>query len=111
MGERMIEILSIIISSLTMVLVAYINYRANVDRKKADERAKKDEEREKLRERENRLSMQMVDADMQLSIVSANALTNGHNNGNVEAARKAAEEARRAYQQFLTEVAAHEISK
>ena len=75
---------------------------------------KQAQEEEKLRaiqrEKENRLSMQMLDATMQLSIVTANALTGGHNNGNVEAAKKAAEDASRAYKAFLMDTAAHNIS-
>lgn len=53
--------------------------------------------------------MAMMDATMQLSIVSANALTNGHNNGNVEEARKAAQKAREDYERFLREVASQSI--
>ena len=70
---------------------------------------RKAENREKRREKEALLSMAMMDATMQLSIVSANALTNGHNNGNVEEARKAAQKAREDYERFLREVASQSI--
>lgn len=53
----------------------------------------------------------MLDATLQLSVVASNALTNGHNNGNVERARKAAKDAADAYENFMREVAATEISK
>lgn len=109
--DSTLEIISIIMSSLTMVVVAIINYRATVDRKKQEEREKKEDRRAAQREKESRLSMQMMDASIQLSIVSANALTNGKNNGNVEEARKAAEAARIAYIDFLKDVAAHEVAK
>ena len=99
-----LEIISIVLSSLTMIVVAIINNNANIRAKKEDELAKK-------REKESRLSMQMMDASVQLSVVTANALTGGHNNGNVEAARIAAENARAAYNAFLQEVAAHEVAK
>ena len=63
------------------------------------------------REKESRLSMQMMHATLQLSIVTSNAVTGGHNNGNVERARTAAEAAEKAYQDFLMEAAAHEVTK
>ena len=55
--------------------------------------------------------MKMLDATLQLSIVSANALTNHQNNGNVERARAAAQAAQIEYHDFLQEIAAHEVSK
>ena len=63
------------------------------------------------REKESRLSMQMMHATLQLSIVTSNAVTGGHNNGNVERSRTAAEDAEKAYQDFLMEAAAHEVTK
>lgn len=95
---------------LSAIIVAVIEWRAYQDRK-AMKNAKAEEElRQKQREKESRLSMKMMNATMQLSIVSANALTNGHNNGNVEKAREAAAEAQDEYTAFLQEVAAHNIT-
>lgn len=99
-----------LVSAAAVIIVAIIEWRASKDRqfiKAAQEEALI---RAEQREIENRLSMQMLDATLQLSVVSANALTGGHNNGNVEAARRAAEETSRAYKQFLIETAAHNIS-
>ena len=78
------------------------------EQKQKDDKA---EEQAKMRERESRLSMKMIDATLQLSIVEANALTGGHNNGNVERARAAAEAAQIEYHAFLQDIAAHEVSK
>lgn len=55
--------------------------------------------------------MQMMYATLQLSIVTANALTGGHNNGNVEQAKLAAQTAEADYQKFLQKVAASAINK
>ena len=54
--------------------------------------------------------MKMMSATLQLSVVTANALTGGHNNGNVEAARLAAENAQADYQAFLQKVTAQEVA-
>ena len=48
------------------------------------------EKHAELRRKESLLSLEMMDATLQLSIVTSNALTGGHNNGNVERAREAA---------------------
>lgn len=99
-----------LISAAAVVIVAIIEWRASQDRKLMKQAQEEERIRAEQREKENRLSMQMLDATLQLSVVSANALTGGHNNGNVEAARKAAEETSRAYRQFLIETTAHNIS-
>lgn len=99
-----------IISAIAAIVVAVIEWRASQDRKILKNAQAEAELRAQQREKESRLSMQMMDATLQLSVVTANALTGGHNNGNVEAARKAAEDASRAYKQFLMETTAHNIS-
>ncbi len=98
----MAQIITALISFASAVIVASIGAHA----KKMDAKA---EQREKRREKESLLSMTMMDATLQLSIVSANALTTGHNNGNVEEAREAAKKAKEEYEQFLREVAAQSI--
>lgn len=98
----MITIITAVISAISAVCVACIGAHA----KKVES---KNELREKRREQESLLSMAMMDATMQLSIVSANALTNGHNNGNVEEAKHAAQKAREDYERFLREVASQSL--
>lgn len=98
----MVAVITSIISAISAILVAYIGVHAKRTEHKA-------ELREKRRETESLLSMKMMDATMQLSIVSANALTNGHNNGNVEQAREAATKAREDYEQFLREVTSQSL--
>lgn len=100
-----------IIPAIAAVVVAIIEAIAARDRKrnKADKEA--EERRDKERMEESRLSMKMMSATLQLSVVTANALTGGHNNGNVERARKAAEDAEREYQAFLQRIASEEINR
>ena len=93
-----------IITGVFAVIVAVCEAIAAKDRKRAERHAK-------LRAEESRLSMQMIDATLQLSIVTANALTNGHNNGNVERARTAAKKASEDYYDFLRKVASSECTK
>ena len=100
-----------IIPALSAIMVAIIEWIASKDRKREKDYKNEVEKRAELRARESRLSMEMMSATMQLSIVTANALTGGHNNGNVEEAKKSASEAQKNYKKFLEEVAAKEISK
>lgn len=93
-----------IIPALATITVAVIEALAARDRHAA-------KRREERRAEESRLSMQMMSATLQLAIVTANALTGGHNNGNVEKAKTAAEKAEHEYQQFLISVASQEVSK
>lgn len=98
----MIPIITGIISAISAIIVAYIGAHTKAMDAKA-------ESREKRREKESLLSMKLMDATLQLSIVSANALTHGQNNGNVEEAREAAKKAREEYESFLREVTAKSL--
>ena len=69
------------------------------------------ERRSELRRRESLLSLEMMDATLKLSVVTANALTGGHNNGNVERAREASKAAAQEYEEFKRRVTAHELGK
>ena len=100
-----------IIPAAAAVIVAIIEAVAAVDRKNTKKSRAEAEKREALRTEEARLSMKMMSATLQLSVVTANALTGGHNNGNVEAARLAAETAQAEYEAFLQKVTAQEVAK
>lgn len=100
----MTEIVCAVITAVATIIVALVG--ANIRRSNA-----RMEERAKLRQRESMLSLKMMDATLQLSIVTANALTGGHNNGNVKRARDAADAAAKEFEDFMREVTAHEISK
>lgn len=99
----MVEIICGVISAAALVIVAVIENNNRKERRKR-------EELDKARTREMKLSMDMMYATLQLSIVSSNALTGGHNNGNVEIAKKAAVKAQEEYETFLHETAAAAIT-
>lgn len=100
-----------VIPGLFTVLVAVIELIAANERKQN----KKDNERlkrhEQQRAKESKLQMEMNSATLQLCVVTANALTGGHNNGNVERARQAAKDAEDAYNAFIQELAANQVAK
>ena len=72
---------------------------------------RKSDRRSDLRRHESLLSLEMMDATLKLSVVTANALTGGHNNGNVAAARTAAKNVSEKYDQFMRETTAYEVGK
>lgn len=100
-----------VIPGLFTVLVAIIELIAAKDRKQS----KKDNERikrhEQQRAKETKLQMEMNSATLQLCVVTSNALTGGHNNGNVEKARQAAKDAEEAYNAYIQELAANQVAK
>lgn len=100
----MTQIIGSIITSIAAIIVAVIgaiNIRSR----------KKDEKLERLRATETRLAMDMQAACIELSDVIAIAVTGGHTNGNVEAARKKAHDAKMAYYSFINTVAAETIAQ
>lgn len=98
------EVVCTVITASSGIIVALLGLYI----KRTDAR---NENRARLRQRESLLSLRMIDASLQLSVVTANALTGGHNNGNVEQAKEAAEEAASEYQNFLQEVSTQAIGK
>ena len=100
-----------IIPAAAAVVVAAIEAVAAVERRAEKEHRAKSESAAELRAEESRLQLQMIEATLQLSIVEANALTGGHNNGNVERARNAAEQAETAYNEFCQRIAKQKVSE
>lgn len=100
-----------VIPGLFTVLVAIIELIAAKDRRQS----KRDQERlkkhEQQRAKETKLQMEMNSATLQLCVVTSNALTGGHNNGNVERARQAAKDAEEAYNAYIQELAANQVAK
>lgn len=92
------------LSGLALVVVAIIETRNTRQRKKSEERMA-------LRERENRLGMELMCSTSQLSDVISIAVTGGHTNGNVEEAQQRARKAREAYDDFLRDIASHDVAK
>lgn len=98
------EIICALIAAMATIITSVVGVTNARATKKAESHAA-------LRQRESLLSLRMMDATLQLSVVTSNALTNGHNNGNVERAREAAKRAAEAYEDFLRETTAHEVGK
>lgn len=100
----MTEVVCAVIAAAASIVVAIVGLNVKRSSERADRNAK-------LRQRESLLSLRMMDATLQLSVVTSNALTGGHNNGNVERARAAAEKVATDYEEFLREITAHEVGK
>lgn len=98
------EVVCALIAGICTIICAIIGGVSAKYRKKSDRRAE-------LRQKESLLSLRMMDATLQLSVVTANALTGGHNNGNVEQARDASQKVSEEYQEFMRGVTAFEVGK
>lgn len=99
-----------VIPAVATIVVAIIELRSQREQKQTKKFREEMQKSSELRAEESRCSMQMMYATMQLSIVTSNALTGGHNNGNVEQARVEAQKAEAEYQHFLQKVAANTIA-
>ena len=102
----MTEIICALIAGICTIVCAIIGGISAKYRKKSERRAE-------LRQKENFLSLKMIDSCLQLSSVIAIKLLEGddHLNGNVEAAKEAAQKAAEEYQQFMMSVTSYEVSK
>lgn len=100
-----------IIPAVSAIVVAIIEALAARDRRLAKKQTDTLKRHEQQRAEETRLAMSMNSATLQLCVVTANALTGGHNNGNVERARLAAQDAEDAYNQFIQRLAANQVAK
>lgn len=98
-------------SAIALVIVAVIEAVAVRDRKRAKEDKERTERRAAVRERESRLSMEMTSAACALALISAKKLTGMHTNGDVEEAMQKAKAAQNDYQNFLEDVASHQVAK
>lgn len=100
----MTEIICTAITAVASVIVTM----AGISIKKT---SKEQERHSELRREESLLSLHMMDATLQLSVVTSNALTGGHNNGNIERARIAAQKAASDYEEFMRKATINEVCK
>ena len=107
-GREGTDMWQYIIPAISAIVVAVVEALAARDRSRAKKQAETLKRHEQQRAEETRLAMAMNSATLQLCVVTANALTGGHNNGNVERARQAAED---AYNQFIQRLAANQVAK
>lgn len=104
----MIQIICAAISGATAIAVAIIGIFSAREAKKNKELTEQYNLKLERRKKQDLLILKMLNATLELSIVCANALAGGHNNGNVEESREAAKSAREAYENFMLEVMASE---
>ena len=97
-------IICAIIAAISGIVIAIVEGRASKDRKRTEQRAKR-------RAKESRLSMELMSATCELSVVTAIAYKEGHMNGTLEPALAKAEKAQEDYQSFLKDEAAYAVSK
>jgi len=96
----MAELFSTLAAPVAAIVVAIIEWRAALDRKAAKEAQQIAEQRQHIRDEEMALLLDIMYANMQLSQITARALTGGKNNGNVETAEKAAATAVEKFNKF-----------
>lgn len=100
----MTEIICTTITAIATIIVAIVGIEIKKQNKEAENHFK-------LRREESMLLLHMVDATLQLSVVTSNALTGGHNNGNVERAKAAAKQAAEDYREFTRRTAIYEVCR
>ena len=95
-------IITSLVSAISAVVVAII---ANGYKKQAAAEEKRAERRKK----ESLLNLKMTEATLELSSVTAEALTGGQLNGNVERAKQKAKAAREEYEEYAHEIVIEEL--
>ena len=98
------QIITALISAASAVIVALV---ARQYKKDSDENNKKAERRKT----ESLLSMKMIEASLELALVEAEAMTNGHLNGNVEEAKHKAKEAKQEYETYAKKIMLEELTE
>lgn len=106
-----INLAGFIISALSLIIVAVIGKEQRVEHGETAKAREREEKRAKTRETESRLSMDLMEATSELSEVTAIAVSGGHVNGNMEAARERAKIARENYHNFIHEQAARNVAE
>lgn len=98
----MVQIICAVVSGVASVVVALVGIKVTKTNKETEQRAER-------RKAESMLMLELVVASVDLTEVCANALTGGHNNGNVKVARDNVEKARQKYKELQRTIVAEEI--
>lgn len=100
----LVQIVTSLISAISVIIVARIN---------SDSRRhiKKSEEREGLRTKGILIQLKMMQANTKLTDAVAIAIKRGYANGEVEAAQQEIAVAEKEYEQFMMEMTAKNLSK
>lgn len=96
----MADMLQTLAAPLAAIIVAIIEWRAALDRKAAKKAQEIADKRQAIRDEEMALLIDIMFANMQLSQITARALSGGSNNGNVATAEKAAATAVEKFNKF-----------
>lgn len=100
-----------VISAAALVLVAIIESIAAHDRKKHKIDRERALRREQDRVTECRLTMKMLDANLELSLATALAVEQQKLNGEMKAAKLKAAKVQDEYNEFIQQLAARQVSK
>lgn len=98
------QIICTVINGIFAIIVCIVGARIA----KTNKESKVSEDR---RKKSQILTLEMMDATLKLSVVCANALTGGKNNGNVEVAKKKALDVETKYVNFEHEVLSEELTE
>ena len=93
-----------LISAVTLIIVAWIEFCGVRDRKRTEKRSER-------RAKEQYLAMKMVNAGLKLNLETAKAVESGRSNGAMHAAKAEAEAAMQEYQDFIRQLAAVSSTK
>lgn len=110
MIETIGTIISAALSALAVILVAVINKRAAEDKKDRELQQKDADEREAARAERDRLLLKMLHASIAQGKAAIIKITQGKTNGELKAAKEAAEEAEKEYQAFTETWASKQIN-
>ncbi|NCB52861.1 MAG: hypothetical protein EOM54_13460 [Clostridia bacterium] len=100
-----------LISSTAVVLVAIIEALSLSERKHEKRRQARAERLEQDRARESKLAMQMMDASLDLGLATALAVEQHKFNGELKAAKEKASAAQEEYRVFVLDIASRQIAK
>ena len=104
MRSAVTEIICAVISSFSAVMVALLSKRIQTENSKIEKRSE-------LRSQESRLILDMIHANIKLSVGTAMAIKNGHCNGELNAGLEAVNSCNEKYNRFLQQIAIDELNK
>ena len=105
------EVIAAIIAGVQAIAVAVIGGLIQRNAKKTERYREQKEEQYELRKKRDKALYELVFADSTGTEILLHQAHGDHLNGNVEAAREKAKEARDAYRAFIHDQAAHNVAK
>lgn len=105
-----LEIFGIAFAPLCTIVVAWITYQGNKERKKTEAFIERMQNINEAREKAEKLNTEFQYATCKLTTIMAKAMTGQHLNGDVEDALSTAVTAQEKYDMFLKDVARQALS-